>query len=304
MLRVRRDEMQPLLDAWGLDAIARQIDRDLEPRSRAAAGRNGRLRRAPREEPPHRPQRRRHAARQRSGEGKRGGRHRRALRPRRPRRAAVGRRRSAPARSTTAPTTTRPARRRSSRWRRAARAQRARFPRTLVFVAFAGEERGLLGSAHYATEPAVPIENTIAHAEPRHGRPRATAASTSAASKLSPSMEADLSAAATAGGDRAEDSTRGPGRRPQRRFVVHRQADSGDQLLHRLPRRLPPPGRRLGKDRRPRRPPRRNAGARARRAARRAQRPPRVRPAEALDGSTVERRTSNARRCLLMQLQA
>ena len=34
VLRVRREEMQPLLDAWQLDATARQIDGDLMPRSR------------------------------------------------------------------------------------------------------------------------------------------------------------------------------------------------------------------------------------------------------------------------------
>src|SRR6185369_8402789 len=45
---------------------------------------------------------------------------------------------------------------------RAAAAQRARFPRTLVFVAFAGEERGLLGSAFYADHPVVPINDTVA----------------------------------------------------------------------------------------------------------------------------------------------
>ena len=39
--------------------------------------------------------------------------------------------------------------------------QRERFPRTLVFVAFAGEERGLLGSAHYAATPAISMDNTI-----------------------------------------------------------------------------------------------------------------------------------------------
>ena len=45
---------------------------------------------------------------------------------------------------------------------RAAAADRSRFPRTLVFVAFAGEERGLLGSAHYANNPALPLANTLA----------------------------------------------------------------------------------------------------------------------------------------------
>ncbi len=36
------------------------------------------------------------------------------------------------------------------------------FPRTVVFVAFAGEELGLLGSTYYVTHPTVPIERTVA----------------------------------------------------------------------------------------------------------------------------------------------
>ena len=38
VLRIRRDEMKPLIEAWGLDAIAAQIDRDLQPRSRPLPG--------------------------------------------------------------------------------------------------------------------------------------------------------------------------------------------------------------------------------------------------------------------------
>lgn len=45
---------------------------------------------------------------------------------------------------------------------RSAAADRLRFPRSLVFVAFAGEERGLLGSAHYASAPVVPLADTVA----------------------------------------------------------------------------------------------------------------------------------------------
>ena len=45
---------------------------------------------------------------------------------------------------------------------RAAVRERERFARTLVFIAFAGEERGLLGSAHYVQNPARPIDRTIA----------------------------------------------------------------------------------------------------------------------------------------------
>lgn len=35
-------------------------------------------------------------------------------------------------------------------------------PRRVMFIAFTGEERGLLGSAHYVKEPLVPLEQTIA----------------------------------------------------------------------------------------------------------------------------------------------
>jgi hypothetical protein len=45
---------------------------------------------------------------------------------------------------------------------RAAAAARRDFKRTVVFAAFAGEELGLLGSAHYADHPFVPLPRTIA----------------------------------------------------------------------------------------------------------------------------------------------
>jgi hypothetical protein len=38
----------------------------------------------------------------------------------------------------------------------------AKLPRSLVFVAFAGEELGLLGSGHYVSHPTLPIEQTVA----------------------------------------------------------------------------------------------------------------------------------------------
>ena len=40
-------------------------------------------------------------------------------------------------------------------------AQAGGAPRTLVFVAFAGEEMGLLGSTHYVRRPAHPLERTV-----------------------------------------------------------------------------------------------------------------------------------------------
>jgi peptidase M28-like protein/PA domain-containing protein len=45
---------------------------------------------------------------------------------------------------------------------RAAAVDPSRFPRTLVFIAFAGEERGLLGSAYYTNHPSVPLADTVA----------------------------------------------------------------------------------------------------------------------------------------------
>ena len=37
-----------------------------------------------------------------------------------------------------------------------------RLPRSVLFAAFSGEERGLLGSGHYAANPAVPLADTVA----------------------------------------------------------------------------------------------------------------------------------------------
>ncbi|HZB44157.1 MAG TPA: M20/M25/M40 family metallo-hydrolase [Pyrinomonadaceae bacterium] len=41
-------------------------------------------------------------------------------------------------------------------------AERARVRRTVVFIAFGGEEEGLLGSSHYVKHPAAPLEKTVA----------------------------------------------------------------------------------------------------------------------------------------------
>jgi hypothetical protein len=40
--------------------------------------------------------------------------------------------------------------------------QEGPFPRSILFVAFSGEERGLLGSAHYAANAVVPLDETVA----------------------------------------------------------------------------------------------------------------------------------------------
>jgi Zn-dependent M28 family amino/carboxypeptidase len=78
---------------------------------------------------------------------------------------------------------------------RASAADTSRFPRSIVFIAFAGEERGLLGSVHYASEPVIPIENTIAMINldmigRANGRVEVGGLS------VAPSLEADVAAAA------------------------------------------------------------------------------------------------------------
>lgn len=160
VLRVRRTEMQPLLDAFGLDAVARRIDSDLVPRSQALTGASVDYVE--------------HLAKNRQVVRNVVG----VLRGHDPalaREAVVigahydhvgigGRLSVSPARtgeihngaddnaSGTASII---------EIARAAAGQRARFARSLVFVAFAGEERGLLGSAHYVSHPVIPIADTV-----------------------------------------------------------------------------------------------------------------------------------------------
>jgi hypothetical protein len=161
VLRLRRTEMQPLLDAWGLEAIARQIDEDLVPRSRplpdATIDYVERLalnRRTVRNVvgilPGSDPARAREsivigAHYDHVGTGGR-------LSAVPDRTGEIHNGADDNASGTAA----------IIEIARAAVQARDRFPRTLVFVAFAGEERGLLGSAFYVRHPALPIDRTIA----------------------------------------------------------------------------------------------------------------------------------------------
>ncbi len=208
VIRIRRDEMKPLIDAWGLDALAKEIDRDLQPRSRPLPGatvtyveflsRNRRI--------------------VRNVVGVLAG-----ADPQKSQEAIVigahydhvglgGRLSVTPevkeihngaddnASGTAA----------IIEMAKAAVAQRARFPRTLVFVAFAGEERGLLGSAHYTTTPPVPMASTVGMLN-LDMVGRANGSVDISGLELSPSMEADLRAAADASGDRLRIRREGPG---------------------------------------------------------------------------------------------
>jgi hypothetical protein len=195
VLRVRRTEMKPLIDAWGLDAIARLIDQDLVPRSKALPGasvnyvehlaKNRRTVRnvvgiLPGSDPA------------RAGEVVVVGAHydhvglggRLSVSPERTGEIHNGADDNASGTSSIL------------EMARVAAEQRERFPRTIVFIAFAGEERGLLGSAHYAAAPALPLPNTIAMLNlDMVGRSRG--AVDVSGLNLAPSMEADLDRART-----------------------------------------------------------------------------------------------------------
>jgi peptidase M28-like protein len=161
VLRVRRDDMQPLIDAWGLDALALQIDRDLRPRSRLIKdatvdytefiAHNRKIVRnvvgvIPGSDPA------------RAHEAIVIGAHydhvglggRLSVTPERAGEIHNGADDNASGTASVIEIA------------RAAMADRSRFPRTLIFVTFAGEERGLLGSAHYVGAPPVSMGDTVA----------------------------------------------------------------------------------------------------------------------------------------------
>ena len=209
VLRIRRDQMQPFLDAWGLDAVARQIDRDLQPRSRPLPGatvsyvehlaRNRRLVRnivglLTGSDP------------QKAGEAIVIGAHYDHV--------GVG------GNLSVAPELTGQVHNGADdnasgtaaiiEMARLAASQRTRFPRTLVFVAFAGEERGLLGSAFYTTKPAVSMDNTVGMLN-LDMVGRANGSVDVSGLELSPSMEKDLAAAASGIGDQLKIRREGPG---------------------------------------------------------------------------------------------
>jgi len=209
LLRVRRQEMQPLIDAWGLDAVAKEIDRDLQPRSRPLAGGTvtyvehlSRNRRTVRNVvgmlPGSDPQRGKEAVVIGAHYDHVGLGGRLSMSPDLTGQIHNGADDNA---SGTAAII---------EMARAAASQRARFPRTLVFVAFAGEERGLLGSAHYASIPAIPMDMTIGMLNlDMVGRAKGSVDVSGL--ELSPSMEADLQAASAASGNQLQVKREGPG---------------------------------------------------------------------------------------------
>jgi hypothetical protein len=194
VLRVRRDDLKPLIEAWGLEALAREIDRDLVPRSRPLTG-------AAVHYVEHLSVNRRIVHNVLG-----------VLPGSDPRLAAeaivigahydhvgIGGRFSA------APETTGQIHNGADdnasgtaaiiEMAREAVRSRARFPRTLVFVAFAGEERGLLGSAHYVSSPVISIDRTVVMLNlDMVGRSRGSVDVSGL--EHAPSLEADLAEAA------------------------------------------------------------------------------------------------------------
>jgi hypothetical protein len=222
VLRVKRSEIQPLLDAWRLDATARLIDMDLIPRSELLNGasfdyiesltRNRKTVRnvvgiLPGSDPA------------KAGESIVIGAHydhvglggRLSVTPERTGEIHNGADDNASGTASIIEIA------------RVAADQRSRFPRTLVFVAFAGEERGLLGSAYYANHAVVPIDKTIAMLNlDMVGRARGQVDISGL--EASPSMEADLKAAASAAGSGLDIKRQGPGagRSDDANFIDHR----------------------------------------------------------------------------------
>lgn len=221
VLRVRRTEMLPLLRAWGLDEAAAAIDRDLVPRSRALAAsdvdyteflaRNRRTVRNVVGVLPGADTARRGQAIVIGGHYDHvglGGRY--SMTPERTGEIHNGADDNASGISAII------------EMARAAVTDRARFPRTLIFVAFAGEELGLLGSAHYAEHPAVPLRDTVAMIDldmvgRAHGRVETSGISTA------PSLQRDLDAAAKViGGIRLGSNGPGSGRSDDSSFIERR----------------------------------------------------------------------------------
>ena len=105
---------------------------------------------------------------------------------------------------------------------RSAVADRARFPRSLVFVAFAGEERGLLGSLHYTMQPAVPLDDTVAMINlDMIGRARSGRVEVGGLS-VATSLEPDVQAAAKVAGLDVRRGGPGSGRSDDSSFLDRR----------------------------------------------------------------------------------
>ena len=128
---------------------------------------------------------------------------------------------------------------------RSAASDRLRFPRSLVFVAFAGEEWGLLGSKYYASAPVMPLADTVMMANlDMIGRSQGSVEVGGLAT--TPALQADVDAAARIadinvrrggpGAGRSDDSSFSDRRVPALHFFTgfhddyHRPGDDWDRV--------------------------------------------------------------------------
>jgi hypothetical protein len=209
VLRIRRDEMKPLIDAWGLDNVARLIDKDLQPRSAPLGNatvdyvehlaRNRRtIRNVVAVVPGSDPAKAKEAIVIGAHYDHVGLGGRLSVTPELTGQIHNGADDNASGTAAVIEIA------------RTVMQQRSRFPRTMIFVAFAGEERGLLGSAQYVTRPTVPVENTIAMLNlDMVGRARGSVDVSGL--EVSPSMEEDLRAALKTAGVDLNVRREGPG---------------------------------------------------------------------------------------------
>jgi hypothetical protein len=193
VLRVQRDRIAPLLAAWGLDALAKQIDATGKPKSRALDGTvdyvehlaktRGTVRNVVGKLPG--------SAAARKDEAIVIGAHydhlglggRNSMNPNLAGQVHNGADDNASGTAALIEIA------------RAAAAHRERFPRTVIFAAFAGEELGLIGSAHYVTAPPIPLDRTVAMLNlDMVGRPRGRIMVSGLES--APDLDADVKAAA------------------------------------------------------------------------------------------------------------
>ena len=154
--------------------------------------------------------------------------------------------------------------------------QAARGKRGILFLNFAGEEQGLLGSGWYADHPMLPLANAVAMINlDMIGRMRDNKLYSAAPPAASTFKATHRKAPAPV---RSQGRLlRRPQRRLERPHLLHRAPGAGALLLLRPARRLSQAQRHLGQDRRARRGQAARAGRRCRRYAARRRRPPRVR---------------------------
>lgn len=193
VLRLRRDRIASLLDAWGLDALAKEIDATGAPKSRILDGQAdyvehlAKTRRTVRNVigvlPGSDPARAHEAVVVGAHYDHLGFGGRHSMNPNLAGQVHNGADDNASGTAAIIEVA------------RVAAANRPKFGRTMVFVAFAGEELGLIGSAQYVSNPAVPLDRTAAMLNlDMVGRPRGRIMVSGL--ETAPAIDEDLKAAA------------------------------------------------------------------------------------------------------------